>query len=43
LLLGFGRDAWKLCADVEVPIVQRMNGNQLVAPAAVKFIASYQL
>jgi hypothetical protein len=34
-------DSWKLYADVEVPIYQRVNGNQLVAPAAVKLIASY--
>jgi hypothetical protein len=34
-------DAWKLYADVEVPVAQHMNGNQLVAPAALKLIASY--
>jgi hypothetical protein len=36
-------DQWKLYADVEVPIYQHMNGNQLVAPYALKFIASYSL
>lgn len=34
-------DSWKLYADVELPIYQHVNGNQLVAPAALKFIASY--
>lgn len=32
---------WKLYADVEVPFYQHVTGNQLVAPAAVKLIASY--
>ncbi|HWU25804.1 MAG TPA: hypothetical protein VN154_05320, partial [Rhizomicrobium sp.] len=39
--VAIGRDAWKLYADVEVPVYQHMNGNQLIAPVAVKFIASY--
>lgn len=34
---------WKLYADVEVPIYQHVNGNQLIAPYALKFIASYSL
>jgi len=34
------RGNWKLYADVEVPVVQHMNGNQLVAPVALKFIVS---
>ena len=32
---------WKLYADVEIPVSQHINGNQLIAPAAVKLIASY--
>jgi hypothetical protein len=32
---------WKLYADVEMPFYQHVTGNQLVAPAAVKLIASY--
>lgn len=34
-------NTWKLYADVEVPIYQHVNGDQLVASAAVKLIASY--
>jgi len=34
-------DVWKFYSDVEVPIYQHMNGNQLVAPWAVKFIVSH--
>lgn len=34
-------DAWKLYADVEVPVARHVNGNQLIAPAALKLIASY--
>jgi hypothetical protein len=34
-------DAWKLYGDVEIPVFQHVNGNQLIAPAAVKLIASY--
>jgi hypothetical protein len=34
---------WKLYADVEVPVWQHVNGNQLIAPYALKFIASYSL
>ena len=33
----------KLYGDVEFPIYQHMNGNQLVAPALFKFIISYSL
>jgi hypothetical protein len=31
----------KLYGDVEVPVWQQVNGNQLVAPALLKFIVSY--
>jgi hypothetical protein len=34
-------DEWKFYADVEVPVYQDMNGNQLIAPAALKFIVSH--
>jgi len=34
---------WKLYSDVEVPVAQTVNGNQLVAPVAVKFIVSRSL
>jgi len=34
------RGNWKVYADVELPTYQHMNGNQLVAPAAVKVILS---
>ncbi len=36
-----GGDSWRLYADVEVPIYQHMNGNQLVSPALVKVVAAY--
>lgn len=36
-------DQWKFYADVELPIYQHVNGNQLIAPYALKFIASYSL
>jgi hypothetical protein len=32
---------WKLYADVEIPVAQHMNGDQLVSPAALKFIVSH--
>ncbi|HWA31329.1 MAG TPA: hypothetical protein VG867_09530 [Rhizomicrobium sp.] len=32
---------WKLYADVEVPVAQHMNGNQLIAPVAFKVIVSH--
>lgn len=38
--IEFDRDVWKFYADVEVPFYQDMNGHQLVAPAALKFILS---
>jgi len=45
LLLSPGIEAdfqrWKLYGDVEFPVYQDMNGNQLVAPLLFKFIASY--
>ena len=34
---------WKLYGDVELPIYQRMNGNQLVAQQLFKFVVSYDL
>jgi len=47
LLLSPGIEAdvrsWKLYGDVEFPVYQDMNGNQLVAPLLFKFIASYSL
>jgi len=39
--IEFDREAWKFYADVEVPFYQNMNGHQLVAPAAMKFILSH--
>jgi len=36
-------DSFKLYGDVEFPIYQHMNGDQLVAPALFKFIVSYSL
>lgn len=32
---------WRLYADVELPVYQRMTGNQLVAPVLLKVSASY--
>lgn len=47
LLLSPGIEAdagrWKLYGDVEFPVYQDMNGNQLVAHQLFKFIASYSL
>jgi hypothetical protein len=47
LLLSPGMKAdfgtWKLYGDVEVPVAQNVEGNQLIAPVAVKLIASYSL
>ena len=34
---------WTLYADAEAPVLQSVNGNQLIAPYALKFIASYSL
>lgn len=34
-------DSWKLYGDVELPVYQHVNGNQLIAPAAYKFVLSY--
>jgi hypothetical protein len=34
-------DSWKLYGDVELPVYQHVNGNQLIAPAAFKFVLSY--
>lgn len=39
--VAFQLEAWKLYADVEVPVYQHVNGNQLMAPEALKLIASY--
>ena len=36
-------DSWRLYADVEVPVYEHVNGNQLVAPALVKVVAAYAL
>ncbi|MGH6872571.1 MAG: hypothetical protein ACREHE_13805 [Rhizomicrobium sp.] len=41
--LALSVDKWKLYADVELPVWQHVNGNQLIAPYALKFIASYSL
>ncbi len=41
--LSLSVDKWKLYGDVELPIYQHVNGNQLIAPYALKFIASYSL
>lgn len=47
LLLSPGLKAdfgsWKLYGDAELAVAQTVNGNQLVAPVALKFIASYSL
>ncbi len=34
---------WTLYADAEAPVLQSVNGNQLIAPVALKFVASYRL
>jgi hypothetical protein len=34
-------NGWKLYGDVELPVFQHVNGNQLIAPMALKFVASY--
>ena len=34
---------WRLFGDVEFPVYQDMNGDQLVAPEMFKFVASYSL
>jgi hypothetical protein len=36
-------DSWRLYADVEVPVYERVKGDQLVAPALVKVVAAYAL
>jgi hypothetical protein len=41
--LSLSVNQWKLYADVELPVWQHVNGNQLIAPYALKFIASYSL
>jgi hypothetical protein len=35
--------SWRLYADVEVPVAQNVTGNQLIAPIALKLIASRSL
>jgi len=35
------QNSWKFYADVEVPIYQDMNGNQLISPWGLKAIVSY--
>ena len=37
------RGNWKFYTDVELPAYLHMNGNQLVAPWALKTILSYTL
>jgi hypothetical protein len=34
---------WSLYADMEHPVLQSVNGNQLIGPVAAKFVASYKL
>ncbi len=41
--LALSVSQWKFYADVELPVYQHMNGDQLIAPYALKFIASYSL
>jgi hypothetical protein len=36
----FGMGDWSVYADVEVPVYQDYNGDQLAAPEAVKIIVS---
>ena len=36
-------DAWKFYGDVEFPVYQEVNGNQLVAHQLFKFVASYSM
>jgi hypothetical protein len=47
LLIGPGIKAdfgtWSLYADVEHPVLQSVNGNQLIAPVAVKFTTSFKV
>ncbi len=38
--IEFASGDWKLYGDVEVPVYQHLNGNQLAAPAAFKVILS---
>jgi len=39
--VSFAIQDWKLYADVELPVWQHVTGNQLIAPAAFKFIVSH--
>jgi hypothetical protein len=39
--IAISRNAWTLYAGVEVATFQHVNGNQLIAPVAVKAVASY--
>jgi hypothetical protein len=41
--LSLSVNQWKLYADAEIPVWQHVNGNQLIAPYALKFIVSYSL
>ena len=34
-------DAWRFYADAEMPLHERVKGNQLVAPVLLKFVAAY--
>jgi len=37
------RGDWKVYADAEIQVYDHVNGNQLIAPVALKFITSYSL
>lgn len=39
--LSFATQDWTFYADVELPVWQNVTGNQLIAPAAFKFIVSH--
>ena len=39
--VAFQLNAWKLYGDVELPVYQHVNGNQLISPVAFKLIASF--
>jgi hypothetical protein len=41
--LSLAVNRWKFYGDVELPVWQHMNGDQLIAPYALKFIVSYSL
>ena len=41
--IEFATDKWKIYGDVEIPVYQDVNGNQLVARQLFKFAVSYSL